>query len=136
MLQFGNIWPERVKQFVRFQKAVGQPLVHRNSLLKLLEKSLSHNNLSVSLSLEEIRIQRDSNNTEHNLRSGFPQSIGTVKESLNRLNLSLCLISIAAHFFLRCPRIAFCSGASRRGAPVVSIFYLFSEPNGIFARIY
>ena len=111
---------------------MGQPLVHRNSLLKLLKKSLSHNTLSAYVPLKEIRIQRDSINTKHNERSGFCRSIETVKESLNQLHLSLHLTSIEAHFFPELSTNSFCSGAPRRGAQVVSIFYISSSAIELF----
>ena len=126
----GQGWP-----VFQVQKGVGRPLVHRNSLLKLLGKSLSHNNWSVCVSLKEIRIQRHSSNTEHNLSSGFSWSIGTVKESLNQLYLSLCLILIEAHFFLSCLQIAFAAGLPN-GEPTTGQNLLhIAESNTYFSRI-
>ena len=119
ILRFGNIRPERFKQFVRF-KRLWVSLCYIEIAFSSRWKRLCP--AIICLPLKEIRIQRDSSTTEHNLRRGFSRSIGTVKESLNQVYLSLCRISIEGQFFPELHMNSFCSGAPQRGAHYCSGF--------------
>ena len=71
MLQFDNIQLRKAKQFFRFKRLWVSPQfieIAFSSCWKSRDRTI------ICLSLKEIRIQRDSNNTEHNLGSGCTRS--------------------------------------------------------------
>ena len=123
----------KVSTLCLVQKAVGQPLVHWRSLLKLLEKSLSYDNLSICLSV----FKRDQNLT------GFEQcraqfTIGILSSNRNCERKFKRIIYVVVPYFDRStyfpelPANCFCSGAPQRGAHYWSGFTTYCRVQYLF----